>query len=97
MRIVKARIGRKQKSGTAFILDSSHPHVVSGLYHVSRQGETYVCLVNETAPHKVIIGVEELLGEHVLVNSKDIITLDELLTVKPPSPERPSHPTPEKV
>ncbi len=97
MRIVKARIGRKRKSGTAFTLDSSHPLVVSGLYHVSRQGETYVCLVNETSPDKVIIAVEELLGEHVPVNSKDMITPGELLMVKPPLPERPSHPTPERV
>ena len=61
MRIVKARIGQKRKTGSAFTLDSEHPNVVSGLYYVNRQGETYVCLVNETAD-EVVIGDKELLG-----------------------------------
>ncbi len=36
MRIMKARIGPKRKSGSAFTLDSGHPNVVSGLYYVNR-------------------------------------------------------------
>ncbi len=58
MKIVKARIGQKRKVGTAFTLDSEHRNVVSGLYYVNRQGETYVCLVNETADD-VVIGDKE--------------------------------------
>ncbi len=65
MRIVKARIGQKRRVGTAFTLDSDHRNVVSGLYYVSRQGETYACLVNETAD-AVFFGEKEMLGEHIL-------------------------------
>ncbi len=43
MRIVKGRISQKCKVGTTFTLDSDHRNVVSGLYHVSRQGEASVC------------------------------------------------------
>ena len=73
MRIVKARIGEKRKSGLAFTLDSGHPNVVSG--------ETYVCLVNETADEDVI-GDKELLGEDIPTAVDDMIALGELLTVK---------------
>ncbi len=74
MWIVKARIGQKRKAGTAFTLDSAHPHVVSGLYHISRQGETFICLVNETA-EEVVIRVNDLLGQHVPVSTDDMVTL----------------------
>ncbi len=80
MRIVKARISQKRRTGTAFTLNSGHPNVVSGLYYVNRQGETYVCLVNETAD-EVVIRDKELLGEHVPTVADDMITLGELLTV----------------
>ncbi len=69
MKIVKARISRKHKAGTAFTLDSSHGNLVSGLYYVNRQGETHICLVNETADNMVIRD-NELLGEHIPVQSK---------------------------
>ena len=58
MRIVRVRIGQKRKVGTAFTLDSGHRNVVSGLYYVNRQGETYVCLVNETTKD-VVVGEKE--------------------------------------
>ncbi len=65
-----------------------------GLYYINRQGETYVCLVNETAD-EVVIGDKELLGEHVPTVADDMITLGELLTVTeepaqrvPPSEEK---------
>ena len=64
-----------------FTLDSDHRNVVSGLYYVSRQGETYICLVNETA-EDVVIGDNELLGKHIPVQSEDMVTLGELLTVQ---------------
>ncbi len=89
MRIVKARIGQKRRTGTAFTLDSGHPNVVSGLYYANRQGETYVCLVNETAD-EIVVGDKELLGEHVPIATDDMVTLGELLTVVeeaiPPTP-----------
>ena len=90
MRIVKARIGQRRKTGLAFTLDSEHPNVVSGLYYVNRQGETYDCLVNETA-NDVVIRDRELLGEHIPTAADDIITLGELLTVteEPTAPEAP--------
>ncbi len=81
MRIVKARIGQKRKTGSAFTLDSGHRNVVLGLYYVNRQGETYVCLVNKTAD-EVVIGDKELLGEHISTAADDMISLGELLTVK---------------
>ncbi len=62
MRMVKARIGQKRKTGSAFILDSEHPNVVSGLYYINRQGETYVCLVNETAKEVVIDRRQRVAG-----------------------------------
>ncbi len=80
MRIVKAHIGRKRTAGTAFTLDSGHRNVVSGLYYVNRQGETHICLVNETA-EEAVIGDSELLGEHVPVKANDMITIGELLMV----------------
>ncbi len=80
MRIVKVRIGQKRKTGTAFTLDSGHRNVVSGLYYVNRQGETYVCLVNETAD-EIVFGDKELLGEHIPTAADDMVTLEELLTV----------------
>ncbi len=58
-----------------------HPNVVWGLYYVNRQGETYVCLVNETAD-EVVIGDKALLGEHIPTAADDMITLGELLMVK---------------
>ncbi len=79
-RIVKARIGQKRKVGTAFTLDSEHRNVVSGLYYVNRQGETYVCLVNETAKY-VVVGDKELLGEHIPTSVDNMVTLGKLLTV----------------
>ncbi len=99
MRIVKARIGQKYKAGTTFTLGTNHRHVVSGLYYVSRQGETYVCLVNKTA-EEVVIGDNKLLGEHVPVNSEDIVTLEELVTVQEPPAAKTAvkgEPTPEKL
>ncbi len=39
--------------------------MVSGLYYVSRQGETYICLLNETADN-VVIGESELPGQHII-------------------------------
>ncbi len=95
MRIVKADIGQKRKVGTAFTLDSDHCNVVSGLYYINRQGETYVCLVNETAD-EVIVGEKELLGEHISFQSDDMVTLGELLTVQE-SPEVSSKPSSEKL
>ena len=80
MRIVKARISQKRRTGTAFTVDGGHPNVVSGLYYVNRQGGTYVCLVNETAD-EVVMGDKELLGEHVPTATDDMVTLGELLTV----------------
>ncbi len=51
------------------------------VYTTSRQGETYVCLVNETAK-EVVIGDKELLGEHIPSLADDMVTLGELLTVR---------------
>lgn len=96
MKIVKARIGQKRRAGTAFTLDSSHPHVVSGLYHVSRQGHTYICLVNETAD-EALIGVDELLGRHVPVDTADMVTLGELLTVQSKEVTGQQEPSSEKI
>ncbi len=95
MRIVKARIGQKRRAGTAFTLDSGHLNVVSGLYYVNRQGETYVCLVNETAD-EVVIGDKELLGEHIPTAADDMVTMGELLTVKIESPSQETCPSGEK-
>ncbi len=81
MQIVKAHIGQKRKAGTAFTLDSNHHHVVSGLYYVSRQGKTYVSLVNEMAD-EVVIRDNELLSEHIAVRPDDMVTLGKLLTVQ---------------
>ncbi len=89
MRIVKARIGEKRRTGTAFTLDSGHLNVVLGLYYVNRQGETYVCLVNETAD-EVAIGDKDLLSEQIPTAADDMVTLGELLTVKSESETRPS-------
>ncbi len=73
MRIVKAQISQKRKAGTALTLDSGHLNIVSGLYYVGRQGIMYNCLVDETADEVVIR--DELLGEHILVNPEDMVTL----------------------
>ena len=70
----------RSEKGTAFTLDSGHRNVGSGLYYVNTQGETHICLVNETA-EEAVIGDSELLGEHVPVKANDMITLGELLTV----------------
>ncbi len=95
MRIVKSRIRQKRRAGTAFTLDSGHLNVVSGLYYVNRQGETYVCLVNETAD-EVVIGDKELLGEHIPTAADDMVTMGELLTVKIESPSQETCPSGEK-
>ncbi len=81
MKIVKARIGQKRKSGMALTLESPHPNVVSGLYHVSRQGETFICFVNEMAD-EVCFRTEDLLGRHIPVSTEDMVTLGKLLTVQ---------------
>ncbi len=78
MKIVKARIGQKRKVGTAFTLDSEHCNMVSGLYYVNRQGETYVCLVNETADD-VVIGDKKLLGASISLPQQMIWSLWENL------------------
>ncbi len=96
MRIVKARIGQKRKSGSAFTLNTGHPNVVSGLYYINRQGETYVWLVNETAA-EVVIGDKELLGEHIPTVSDDMITLGELLTVTEEASTPEASPSEEKM
>ncbi len=96
MRIVKARIGQKRKTGTAFTLDSGHLNVVSGLYYVNRPGKTYKCLVNETAD-EVVIGDMELLGEHISTTADDMVTLGELLTVKSESSSKETRPSHEKL
>ncbi len=96
MRIVKARIGRKRTAGTAFTLDNSHGNVVSGLYYVNQQGETQICLVNKTA-EDVVIGDNELLGEHIPVKTDDMITLGELLTVHTSQGPSTSEPAKDKI
>ncbi len=82
------RIGQKRRVSTAFSLGSGHLNVVSGLYYVNRQGETFVCLVNETAKEAVIRD-KELLGEHIPTAADDMVTQGELLTVKNESPSKP--------
>ncbi len=95
MRIVKACIGQKRKVGTALTLDSDHRNVVLGLNSVSRQGKTYICLVNETAED--VIGDKELLGKHIPVQSEDMVTLGELLTVQELSLGESAGPSEEKL
>ncbi len=96
MNIVKARIRQKRKVSTAFTLDSEHHNVLSGLYYVNRQGETYVCLVNET-DDDVVIGDKELLGEHFPTSADDLVTLGELLTVADKAPTAETRPSEEKM
>ncbi len=94
--IIKGRIGQKRRVDTAFTLDCGHLNVVSGLYYVNRQGETYVCLVNETAD-EAVIGDKKLLGEHIPTAAGDTITLGELLTVKSESPSQETRPSDQKL